>query len=314
VPVTRRDAPLPAPQRHARIVRQREIVVRREVHEPGGRDAARAPEPLRLQRVQLRRERGVARCRGRRSVRPRRDAVDEDRFAFKVADRLGDRVARPAVEEDAPAGRIARLLQPRDAPVAERPRGDIPRHVAGIVGHADFADDVRRAQHLGRQHDGLAVVVLHAGVPARRTGRVHVCRAHAARAVRFEPFERVRVEQHRPAQRVRLAEARADLVRARETRRPEDLVDPAPAGGGRIDGLGRDRQRRQVRRFRRERFDLDVDGIGAATLVPGGAAVERGDHGRHVRRRHDPFRAGDVHAAKRRAHLDAAERPGHASS
>ena len=256
----------------ARIARKIEIVVGRKddelasVHDcrRTGRTLQRpapARKPRRLPRVErvLQSVEAPRRiCRGRE----RWDVLNEDGRALQELDRLRHALARTAIEEDASAVRVALLLEDGDAPVAELARRDIARYVVRVVRHADLGDDARRVLHLRREDDRLGVVVLDARRPLRqRRGVVHVGRPDAARAVGLEPLERVRVEQHRAAERMRLREPRHDLVRADDPRLGQQPRHKRTPLGGSLDGMRPDRQRLEADEVRRLRLHLDVDEV-----------------------------------------------------
>ena len=305
---------------HARIAREVEVVV-------GGKDGDAASGEVRfgtrraVERAARPREarRGDRREVGgepvepalRRGRRERRHVLDEDGRVLQEADRLGDLFARTAVEEDASAVRVAFLLDDGDALVADRPRRDVARHVAGIVRDADLADDAGRVLHLRRQDDRLGVVVLaRRGALEERLGVVHVGRAHAARGIRLEPLEGVRVEEHCAAQAVAFGEFRQDLVAARDARAGEELGRAAASlrGGARhVRGDGKGGQADDLP----GPLDLDVDEIRLAPLVRECARDKRRRGLGRGLGRHDLLRAGDMPPRLRRAHLDGIQPFGH---
>ena len=303
--------------RDARVAREVEVVVRGEddevppVHRRRrtrrrGERAARARKPRRLPRG----ERGseaveAAFCPGRGEDGHIRH---EDGRLFQEADRLRDAGARPPVEEDASAVRVALLLDHRDAPVAERARRHVARHVVRVVRDADLPHDAGGVLDLRREDDRLGVVVLAAGGPLFERRRVvHVRRAHAACRVGLQAFQRVRVEKHRPAQGMALGEARENVVHARDPRfREEARRDGAPLRR-RPGGVRRHRERRQPPDGARLRLDLQVHEVGHALRGRERARDEDGCDLRDGRRGHDLLRAGDVRPAARRAHLDGVE-------
>ena len=262
----------------ARITREVEIVVRREDDELATADdrrrprrafkrAALAPEPRSAARFEIgRKPLEAARriCRGRN----RRNILDEHRRLLKELDRLCDSVARPAIQEDAPAVRIALLLEDRDPPIAEFARRDISGHVVGIVRHADFGDDAGRVLDLRREDDRLGVVVLYARrSPCNRRGVVHVRRAHAARLVRFKPFERVGVEQHGAAKRMGLGKPRHDFVDTGDSGICQEPRRERPPFGGRRDHMRLHGKRLETKDAFGKRLDLDVYEIRSAAFV-----------------------------------------------
>ena len=211
---------------------------------------------------------------------------------------------RTAIEEDPAAVRVARLLHLQKAAVAERRRRHVAGHVVGVVRHADLADDPRRRLDLRRQHDRLRIVVLAGGRSLRgRVRVVHVRRPHAARRIRIEPLQSVRVEEHRSAHAVRLREPREDLVDARDAGGAQKLRRPCAPLRRRRARIRRHRQRLEATDLA-HRLDLDVDEVRPALGMGQGALDERGHRPRHGCARHDLLRPGDVHSRRRSPHLD----------
>ena len=300
------------------VAREVEVVVRGEDDEftsiDGSRRTSRRFERAAAAEEALRTARGEVRGKGFEpggGVGVRREhghVLDEDGGALEVFDCLRDAPAWSAVEEYASAARVAFLLDRRDAPVAEALRGDVSRDVVRIVRDAYLRDYSGRVLYFRGEHYGLGVVVL----SARRSlfeggGVVHVRRPHAARAVRLEPLQGVRVEQHRPAHRVRFREERHDLSYARDAvfgeegrREGESLL--RGVGGVCPDGKGL-----YAPYFARLRLDLDVEEVGLALRMRERARGEKGGDGWNGRCGHDLLRARSVLARARGAHLDGIE-------
>ena len=233
----------------------------------------------------------------RRTVR---HAAHEHALLFQIANRVGDAVARTAIEEDASAVGRSRLLELRDAAIAKRRRRHIARHIVGIVGHADLRDDVRRMDDLRRENDGFGEVVFAVGRPFCSTFGVHVRRTQAAFGVRLQAFERVRIEQHCAAHPIRLGKLRQDGFAVLQTKVFQGVDNHAPPLGRRLNLDRRDGKRGQMlHRLGRDRLHLEVHEIRLALGVVQGARKKRRQMFRQFLLRQDFLRARHVLALPR---------------